>query len=94
VIHRQRGDPVARFQAAPLECLRQTPGIMRNARPVRPRFAPVRPAGDNLPVAMFARRMIEQARHAQFEILHSTEHLSLLPLAGANAPMRMFVGAA
>ncbi|PAV69244.1 hypothetical protein WR25_05509 [Diploscapter pachys] len=78
VVHRQRRDPVARAHAQPFQRPRQPPRIARDALPVGSRLAAVRPMRHDLARGMFARRMIEQCRYPEFEILHAAQHPWLL----------------
>src|SRR3546814_6331773 len=75
VVHRQRRDPIAGLAAQPFKRLGELPRIGSDPGPIGPAFASVGPARHDFAMRMFARGMIEQARHAQLEILHRSQHI-------------------
>ena len=71
VVHRQRGDAVARLDAEPLQRLRHPPRIMRRgASSWSGKVDPSARAATISRVAMLALGMIDQPHDAQRKVLH------------------------
>ena len=84
MVHRQRCDAIARRDPQPFQRLRELSRVAGDAGPGRSPLAAIGPVRDDLAGSMLPRRVIEQPRHAQLEILHSAQHHRPSPPPGAR----------
>jgi hypothetical protein len=92
MVHRQRRDPVARFDPEPFERLRHPPRVVRDLAPVGSGGRAVGPGGDDLALAMLALGMVDQPHHPQRPVLHRSQGHPLLPAASGIMPQKRRAG--
>ena len=80
VVHRQRGDPLARLDPQLTQSLGHLQCIMADLGPIGPCLAAIGPTGQNLARAMFARGVVNDPRDPKVPVLHGSQHSSLLIL--------------